>query len=370
MRILIATDKFKGGAGAAAIAQSIRKSLLKFKKSAVFDICPLADGGEGTTEALVDAKNGEFCELPSVNALGHPMIAKIGLLEDRQLGVIEMSAASGLAMLPEGIRNPMVSNTLGTGILMNSAVRMGCSRLLMGIGGSATNDGGLGVALALGYRFRHQKGGFIPSLANLLDAVELLPPVSPWRTEVRVACDVDNPLLGPRGATRVYGPQKGVQDFEWFETRLAHLADLAERLVGRKLRDEAGAGAAGGLGFGLMAYANARLESGFELIAGCTDLARRIREADLVITGEGRLDAQTLNGKGPSGVARLARAAGRRVVAVVGSAEDSAGVRAAFDATVTVKPAAMPLAEAMLRTTELVEAAVAAHAAEILGGEP
>lgn len=367
MRILIAVDKFKGGAESAVIADSIRKGLSKGGGGLIFDICPLADGGEGTTEALVRAKGGDYLEFPTVNALGDPISARIGLLERGELGVIEMSAASGLAILRQESRNPMISSTLGTGILMKSAVQKGCKRLLMGIGGSATNDGGLGVAVALGFRFKGPDGFFVPDLRNLLLATELLPPPEPWRIEVRVACDVDNPLLGPRGATRIYGPQKGVKDFAWFEERLERLADLAETLTGRKLRETPGAGAAGGLGFGLMAFAGARLESGFELIAACTDLERRVREADVVITGEGRLDEQTLSGKGPSGVARMARAAGRRVVAVAGSVADAPAVRAAFDATVAVKPPEMGLAEAMRRTTELVETAVTARAAEILG---
>lgn len=261
----------------------------------------------------------------------------------------------------------MVSSTLGTGILMRQAAAMGCKTLILGIGGSATNDGGLGVAIALGFRFRNCKGVFVPSLETILEATEILPPEKPWNMEVIVACDVDNPLLGPRGATRVYGPQKGVTDFAWFESRLEKLADLAEAMKGRRMRDLPGAGAAGGLGFGLLAFADARLESGFELIAGCTGLERRIREADVVITGEGRLDEQTLCGKGPAGVARMARAAGRRIVAVAGSVADSASVRAAFDARIAVKPPAMELAEAMRRTEELVEAAVRAHADEILG---
>ncbi|MFM9000236.1 MAG: glycerate kinase [Opitutia bacterium] len=368
MRVLIAVDKFKGGATSSEIALAIEKGLRKSFGKATFDICPLADGGEGTIDALVSAKAGKIAKIPTKNALGLSISAPIGLLDDGRVGVIEMSAASGLAMIPEKERNPMISSTLGTGILMKSAAEMGCKRLLLGIGGSATNDGGLGVALALGYRFKGSDGSMVTDLTGLLDATELLPPSAPWAHEVIVACDVDNPLLGPRGATRVYGPQKGVKDFAWFESRLTRLADLAEGLCGRRLRDVPGAGAAGGLGFGLMAFAGARLESGFELVAACTGLEERVRRADVVITGEGRLDRQTLSGKGPAGVARLARSLGRRVVAVAGSAEDSAEVRAAFDATVTAKPAAMELAEAMRRTCELVEAAVAARAGEIVGG--
>lgn len=367
MRILIAVDKFKGGASSSAVARAIQKGLKNSINQAFFDICPLADGGEGTTEAVVAASMGKTVELYTQNAIGERVTSKIGIIEDGTRGVIEMSAASGLAMIPESKRNPMKSSTLGTGLLMRQAAALGCRTLILGIGGSATNDGGLGVAVALGYRFRNRDGFYVPTLETILEATEMLPPESPWRTEVTVACDVDNPLLGPRGATRVYGPQKGVTDFPWFESRLEKLADLAEALRGRAMRDIPGAGAAGGLGFGLMAFADARLESGFDLVASCTGLAQRIGQADLVITGEGRLDEQTLSGKGPAGVARMARAAGRRVAAVAGSVADSPAVKASFDVTVSVKPPEMELGEAMRRTEELVEAAVSAHAAEILG---
>lgn len=367
MRILIAVDKFKGGASSSAIARAIQKGLKNSVNPAFFDICPLADGGEGTTEALVAASTGKMVEVDTQNALGEGVKSRIGLIDKGAKAVIEMSAASGLAMIPESKRNPMISSTLGTGLLMRQAAGLGCNTLILGIGGSATNDGGLGVAVALGYRFKNREGFYAPTLETILDATEILPPEKPWRTKVVVACDVDNPLLGPHGATRVYGPQKGVKDFGWFESRLERLADLAERLKGRRMRDLPGAGAAGGLGFGLMAFADARLESGFDLVASCTELERRIRQADLVITGEGRLDEQTLSGKGPAGVARMARAAGRRVAAVAGSVADSPAVKAAFDVTVAVKPPEMELGEAVRRTEELVEAAVSAHAAEILG---
>ncbi|MEN9814897.1 MAG: hypothetical protein RLZZ412_879, partial [Verrucomicrobiota bacterium] len=194
------------------------------------------------------------------------------------------------------------------------------------------------------------------------DRLRLAPPLF---AEVLVACDVDNPLLGPRGATRVYGPQKGVRDFPWFEARLSHLADLAAAATGRDARETPGAGAAGGLGFGLMAFAGGRLTPGFELVAAQVGLAARVARADLVITGEGRLDEQSLQGKGPVGVARLARTQGKPVVGVAGAVADSAELRAQFDLLLAIKPAEMPLAEAMRRTAELLGATVRAHAAEL-----
>ncbi|MGA0133192.1 MAG: glycerate kinase [Opitutales bacterium] len=365
MRILIASDKFKGGASSVRIAESIQNGLKNAFPKAIFDVCPLADGGEGTTEAIVSALGGRLVDVPTVNALAEPISAPLGLVDKDSTAIIEMSAAAGLAMIPNEKRNPFKSNTLGTGLMMVKALDFGCRKLVMGIGGSATNDGGLGVALALGYRFRRGDVLFRPDLGSILEATELLPPDKPLRAEIVVACDVDNPLLGPRGATRIYGPQKGVRDFEWFEARLEKLADLAERRLGRSLRDAPGAGAAGGLGFGLMAFAEAKLESGFDLVASCTGLKERVRRADLVITGEGRLDEQTLSGKGPFGVARLARSLGRKVVAVAGSAAPSAALHDAFDLVVEAKPPGMELAEAMRRTEELVAAAVAAQAEAI-----
>lgn len=250
-------------------------------------------------------------------------------------------------------------------MLIQSALQKGARRILIGIGGSATNDGGLGVALAMGYKFKKGGQAFSPTLETILEAERIDKPPSLPSFELIVACDVDNPLLGPRGATRVYGPQKGVRDFIWFERRLEHLADLACRDLGVDPRDAPGAGAAGGLGFGLMAFLGGRLVSGFEMVASQIGLEARIAGADLVITGEGRLDEQSLQGKGPVGVARLARRLGKKVVGVAGSVDDSAALRAQFDLLIPIKPPAMPLDEAMRRTGELIESAVNAHAAPL-----
>ena len=212
-----------------------------------------------------------------------------------------------------------------------------------------------------------RRGG---TLETLLEADQIEKPATLPSCELIVACDVDNPLLGPRGATRVYGPQKGVRDFTWFEQRLAHLADLARRDLGVDPREIPGAGAAGGLGFGLMAFLGGRLVSGFDMVATQVGLEARVASADLVVTGEGRLDEQSLQGKGPVGVARLARRLGKKIVGVAGSVDDSAGLRAQFDLLIGIKPAAMPLDEAMRRTGELIESAVSAHAAPLRALNP
>lgn len=362
MRILIANDKFKGSLGAGAIAGHIKNGLKSLNIEAEIDICPIADGGEGTTEAVTAALHGQIILVETVDAQGRPIKAAMGWLPETRTAVLEMSAASGIALVADLKLNPLTANTLGTGILLKKAAQLGALNILIGIGGSATNDGGLGVALALGFRFNRQGQPFIPTLETLLEADRVAPPLQPWAAEVVVACDVDNPLLGPRGATRIYGPQKGVTDFVWFEHRLEHLADLVKRDLGCDPRDMPGAGAAGGLGFGLMAFTDGRLTSGFEIVAQHIGLEARIAAADVIITGEGRLDAQSLQGKGPVGVAEMARRLGKKIVGIAGSIDDSPALRTRFDLLIGIKPPEMPLAEAMQRTGELIEFAITREA--------
>jgi glycerate kinase len=365
MRILIANDKFKGSLAAEKAGFHIKNSLENVFPGAIFDICPIADGGEGTALAMTTALAGEWVHAQTQDAHGRPLEAPFGWVASSATAVMEMSAASGLAIVQDIELNPFKASTLGTGILIQSALQRGAKRILIGIGGSATNDGGLGVALALGYRFKRRGQDFSPTLETLLEADQVVRPTALPSCELIVACDVDNPLLGPHGATRVYGPQKGVRDFAWFEQRLAHLADLARRDLGVDPRDIPGAGAAGGLGFGLMAFLGGRLVSGFDMVASQVGLEARVAAADLVITGEGRLDAQSLQGKGPVGVARLARQLGKKIVGVAGSVDDSDALRAQFDLLIGIKPAEMPLEEAMRRTGELLESAVRAQAAPL-----
>ena len=370
MRILIANDKFKGSLPAEKVGFHIKNSLETAFPGAVFDLCPIADGGEGTALAMTTALAGEWTRGATQDAQGRPREAAFGWVPATATAIMEMSAASGLAIVQDIELNPMKASTLGTGILIRSALAKGARRLLIGIGGSATNDGGLGVALALGYTFKKAGRPFVPTLETLLEADRVEKPPTLPACELIVACDVENPLLGPRGATRVYGPQKGVRDFAWFERRLEHLADLARRDLGVDPRDVPGAGAAGGLGFGLMAFLGGRLVGGFDMVATQIGLEARVAAADLVVTGEGRLDEQSLQGKGPVGVARLARRLGRKVVGVAGAVDDSAALRAQFDLLIAIKPATMPLDEAMRRTGELIEAAVRAHAAPLRALSP
>ena len=365
MRILIANDKFKGSLAAEKAGFHIKNSLESVFPGAIIDICPIADGGEGTALAMTTALAGEWVRERTSDAHGRSIEAPFGWVASSATAILEMSAASGLAIVQDIELNPFKASTLGTGILLQSALRRGAKRILIGIGGSATNDGGLGVALALGYRFKRRGQDFAPTLETVLEADQIERPTALPSCELIVACDVDNPLLGPRGATRVYGPQKGVRDFAWFEQRLEHLADLTRRDLGGDPRDIPGAGAAGGLGFGLMAFLGGRLVSGFDMVAAHVGLEARVAAADLVVTGEGRLDEQSLRGKGPVGVARLARQLGKKIVGVAGSVDDSPALRAQFDLLIGIKPATMPLDEAMRRTGELLESAMRAHAAPL-----
>lgn len=364
MRFLIAIDKFKGSFSAPAAVEAVRAALMRRLPDAECEGCPIADGGEGTAAAVVAAMNGAWREVPASDAQGRAVTARYGILQgNRGLdAVMEMSAASGLALVTDLPLQPATATTWGTGRMMLHAMNEGAERIIIGIGGSATNDGGIGMAAALGFRFLDSAGQPLPPLIETMDRLARIERPSLACPEVVVACDVNNPLLGPAGCTSVYGPQKGVTDFAFFESRLERLAEIAKRDLGVDCRDAPGAGAAGGLGWGLMTFCGARLTSGFDLIASLVHLRERIAAADVVITGEGRLDAQTLHGKGPMGVADLARELGRPVAAFAGAIEAHDLLQPRFDLLCAIKPAEMPLAEAMRRGPELLEAAVLQHA--------
>jgi glycerate kinase len=354
---LLAFDKFRGAftaseaceAAAAALGQSWTR--LKPTGPIGFDCCPVADGGEGTVDAVVGATRGKRQPVRVSDALGEPVDAAVGIVAkggddlratDRRslVGVVEMSAASGLDPLAGRQLDPWRASTFGTGQLMLAAARLDVTQLVVGLGGSATNDGGSGFALALGAGFLDKNGRFIVNIPEYLDDVKEidLSGISPL-PPVLVASDVTNPLLGELGATRVFGPQKGVkpEDIGRHEERLAHWADLVEAAVGRHLRDRPGSGAAGGLGFGLIALLATEIRSGFEVVAEQIDLEQRVRRSDLVITGEGKLDSQTLDGKAPAGVAALARRCGKPVVAVAGQVDPSTQLTDTFDLVIALQ---------------------------------
>ena len=351
MRILLAPDSFKGCLSAREVCDALADGIRAACPSAEILAVPMADGGEGTVQSLVDATGGEIVVETVEGPLGEPVQAAFGLLGDGESGVIEMAMASGLPLVPPEKRNPLLTTTFGTGQLISAALNRGRRKLLVGIGGSATNDGGAGMAQALGARFLDPDGRVIERvgggrLADIdrIDASGLDARLK--EVEVRVACDVDNPLCGPTGAAAVYGPQKGAtpEMVATLDAGLRHYADRLRADLGMDVADTPGSGAAGGLGAGLMAFCGAQLQRGVEIVIEAVGLRDKMRGADLVITGEGRIDFQTAFGKTPSGVAAVARECGVPVVAVGGSIE--IGVPG-FDAVLCIATGPLTLEEAM-----------------------
>ena len=363
MRIVIASQEFKGSLTAVEAAHAIADGLRRALPDAELVLAPMADGGPGTVEAVVTAKGGRWQKTTVRGPLGAPVEAAWGTL-DGDTAVIEMAAASGLALVPESQRDPRITSTYGTGQLIAAALATGCRRIIVGMGGSATNDGGAGVAQALGARLLVDAGQELPpggaALARLarIDVSGLEPSVQAAR--VVAATDVFNPLCGPQGASAVYGPQKGATPamVRELDAALAHYAAVIERDLGVRVLDVAGAGAAGGLGAGLVVFLGAEILPGANLVAEAVGLEQRITGADLVIAGEGRLDAQTAFGKAPWEVARLAGQAGVPVIAIVGSVREdcSPELLDAFDAVATILPQGVPPQEAMARGGELLTA--------------
>jgi glycerate 2-kinase len=314
VRVLVAPDKFKGTLSAEAAAQAIARGWQRGDPSAELEVVPIADGGEGTLDALVAALGGERFNLTVTGPLGDPVQSEFALVqaEEGRLAVVEMARASGLSLIPPGRRDPKRTTTRGTGELILAACRTGVESVLVCIGGSATNDGGAGMAQAVGIRLLDADGRDLrPGGAALLDLATIdmsgLDPSVAGATFI-VATDVDNPLVGPMGAATVYGPQKGAspEDVALLDSALGHLAAVIHRDVGRDVRDEPGAGAAGGLGAGLIAFLGARLRPGVEVVMEAVGLRERMEKAEIVVTGEGMFDEQSLHGKAPAGVLRVA----------------------------------------------------------------
>jgi len=292
----------------------------------------MADGGEGTVESVIDATGGKLIELKVMDPLMREISSFYGITGDGQTAVIEMAAASGIELLSNDERDPWITSTFGTGQLIRDALDRGVKKIMLGIGGSATNDCGAGMAVALGVKFSGKFGPMSVQGGGALGEVEgihmegLDPRLA--GTEIVVACDVNNPLTGPQGASAVYGPQKGADGalVEKLDRNLLHFAELIAAQLGKEVKEVAGAGAAGGLGAGLMAFLDATLQRGFEMVAGATGLQEKIREADLVITGEGKMDKQTRFGKTPFGVAQMAHKQGKAVIGVAGTLDEDASV--------------------------------------------
>ncbi len=324
--MLIVPQGFKGTAPAWVVAESIARGVLDEWPDALCVELPLADGGEGTVRALVRATRGDTRTSRVADPFGRPIDATWGMLGDGETAVVEMAAASGLARIAASARDPLRTSTRGTGELLLAAAASGARRIIVGIGDSATNDGGSGAARAIGFRFLDAGGiDLVEGGAALADLARVEGSLNADLAQVSIdiARDVRNPLLGPNGASHVFGPQKGASpdDVARLDDALSHYADVVERHIGRSVRDLPGAGAGGGLGFGLVALAGANLVSGAELILEKVDFLARLADADLVITGEGRLDRQSAFGKLTHTVTQAARSAGVPVAMVVGSAD-------------------------------------------------
>ena len=331
MRVVVAIDSFKGSLSSLQAGQAVQEAALKVNENTSVLITPLADGGEGTVDALAAGLGGEKVRVTVTGPLGTPVNAEYGILPN-QTAVIEMAAAAGLPLVPEDQRNPMNTTTYGVGELIKDAIRRGCRHFIVGIGGSATNDGGAGMLSALGYRLLDAEGREIPLGAKGLEKItsvvadSALPELE--ECTFRVACDVNNPLCGQTGCSAVYGPQKGAtaEDIARMDSWLKRFATLTKRYNPKVDMDHPGAGAAGGLGSAFLAYTNATLESGIKIIMEETGLESAIADADLIVTGEGRLDHQTVMGKAPIGVAKLAKKYGKKVIAFSGCVVSGAEV--------------------------------------------
>ena len=374
MHILIAPDSFKEALAAGDVADAIAAGCTRARPDATVDTCPVADGGEGTVAALVSATAGTLKHLDVTGPLGTPVKATWGLLGDGHTAAIELASASGLPLVPRAQRNPMHTTTAGTGELIAAALDAGVRRIILGIGGSATNDGGAGAAQALGVRFLDDNdeplaapitAADLPRVARI-DMSQRHPRLA--EVELLVACDVTNPLLGPDGAAAVYAPQKGAtpEQIPQLDAALAHLADVIQRDLGRDVRDTPGAGAAGGMGAGALALLDGELRSGIDIVLEAVRFNDRLARADMCITGEGKLDGQSLSGKAIAGVTRAAAGRGVPTVALVGAVGDNPEALTALGlrAWHVIGPD-LPAEESIRRTAELLEAAaervMAAH---------
>ena len=330
MKIVIAPDSFKGSMTAAEAAEAIETGFRAVYPDAEYVKVPMADGGEGTVQSLVDATSGTIITQLVSGPMGDMVAGFFGILGDRQTAVIEMAAASGIHWVRPKERDVFLASSFGTGQLINAALDRGCDKLIVGLGGSATNDGGIGMMKALGAQFFDQDGvqlaADVRALLQLasIDLQYLDPRLD--KTEIVVACDVDNPLCGENGAARVFGPQKGAteEDIAVLDQALTRYGDILSANAGRDIASEPGAGAAGGMGAAFIGLIDAVLKPGIDIVIEIVDLANSLVDANLVITGEGRVDNQTIHGKTPMGVAKVAKSCNLPVICIAGSVEDGA----------------------------------------------
>ena len=360
MKIVLAPDSFKNSVTAIEASHAMRAGFEKFFPKATYVEVPMADGGEGTVQSMVDATGGRFLTAEVVNPLGQKVTAQYGILGDRETAVIEMAAASGIQFINEQTRNPLVTTTYGTGQLIEAAVKQGVKTIIIGLGGSATNDGGAGMAQALGVQLLNADqralafgGGALADLASI-DATRMLPALAD--VKIVIASDVTNPLIGEKGASAVFGPQKGAtpEMVAQLDQNLAHYAAIIERDLGISVAQTPGAGAAGGLGAGLLAFTKAQLQPGVEIVIEKTQLKTAVADADIVITGEGGIDFQTQYGKTPIGVAQAVKAVNPQatVIAIAGNIGEGTDVLydLGIDSIFCSTPGVMSLEKALANT--------------------
>ena len=332
MKIVIAPDSFKGSLSAAEVAEAIKTGFRAVYPDAEYVKVPMADGGEGTVQSLVDATSGTIITQPVEGPMGGMVPGFFGILGDSETAVIEMAAASGIHLVKPEERNIYLASSFGTGQLINAALDHGCDKLIVGLGGSATNDGGMGMMKAFGAKFLNQGGAQLaPDVRALLQLARIdLQHLDSrlGKIAIVVACDVDNPLCGENGAARVFGPQKGAtkEDIKVLDQALARYGDVLAKNTGRNIAAEPGAGAAGGLGAAFIGLIDAVLKPGIDLVIEIVELAKSLVDVDLVITGEGRVDRQTIHGKTPVGVAKIAKSHNLPVICIAGSVEDGADI--------------------------------------------
>ncbi|MCA1202878.1 glycerate kinase [Priestia flexa] len=363
MKIVIAPDSFKESLSALEVAEAVEKGFKQVLPQANYVKVPMADGGEGTVQSLVDATDGEIISKTVTGPLGEPVEAFFGILGTKRTAVIEMAAASGLHLVPPAKRNPLMTTTKGTGELISAALDYGVNHIIIGIGGSATNDGGAGMAKALGAQLLDAEGNEIldggGALGNLAFINLSTLDSRLQHVKIEVACDVDNPLTGERGASAIFGPQKGAtpEMVALLDRNLRHYAAVLERDLGQKIDDVPGAGAAGGLGAGLLAFLQAELKRGVDIVIEATNLLEAVRDADLVITGEGKIDGQTIYGKTPIGVAKTAKKHGIPVIGIAGNigADSHVVYEHGIDALFSIVPGVTTLENAFANASDYVE---------------
>lgn len=374
MRVLIAPDSFKECLSATAVAEAIATGWCAARADDDLQRIPIADGGEGTVDALLAVLGGTRHTARVCGPMGTPVDAVFGVLADRHTAIVEMAAASGLHLVAPGARNPLHATSRGTGELLLAAARVpGVQHIVLGIGGSATNDGGAGFAEALGVRLEDAAGAPLPPGGAALARLARVDMVLPALPRITVACDVENPLLGPRGASAIFGPQKGARpaQLEQLDAALGHYAALVEAASGRAVCLVPGAGAAGGLGFALMAFTQATLRPGFDIVAEATGLEAAVAACDLVITGEGRVDGQSAMGKVVGKVLRMAQEHGVPAVVLAGALGEGHACLDAFRPyqVVAIAPESMPLAVRLAQAEALLRVA-AREVANAFPGRP